>query len=271
MYNETDYKPFIELKNVSFSYGTKPILQDISLSIPQGKLVAIMGGSGCGKTTLLRLLSGQVKPQSGSVWVDGCEVNRLSDRDLLVLRRRLGMLFQFGALFTDLNVFENVAFPLREHTQLPEAMIRDLVLMKLQAVGLRGTANLMPSQLSGGMSRRVALARAIALDPALMLYDEPFTGLDPIALGTIAVLIRRLNDALKTTAVMVTHDVHVSLNILDYVYFIAEGKIVAQGTPHEVRVSTDPFVKQFVQGEADGPVRLHYAAADYATELGLTS
>ena len=271
MCSETDYKPFIELKNVSFSYGTKPILQDISLSIPQGKLVAIMGGSGCRKTTLLRLLSGQVKPQSGSVWVDGCEVNRLSDRDLLVLRRRLGMLFQFGALFTDLNVFENVAFPLREHTQLPEAMIRDLVLMKLQAVGLRGTANLMPSQLSGGMSRRVALARAIALDPALMLYDEPFTGLDPIALGTIAVLIRRLNDALKTTAVMVTHDVHVSLNILDYVYFIAEGKIVAQGTPHEVRVSTDPFVKQFVQGEADGPVRLHYAAADYATELGLTS
>lgn len=271
MCSKTDYKPFIELKNVSFSYGTKPILQDISLSIPQGKLVAIMGGSGCGKTTLLRLLSGQVKPQSGSVWVDGCEVNRLSDRDLLVLRRRLGMLFQFGALFTDLNVFENVAFPLREHTQLPEAMIRDLVLMKLQAVGLRGTANLMPSQLSGGMSRRVALARAIALDPALMLYDEPFTGLDPIALGTIAVLIRRLNDALKTTAVMVTHDVHVSLNILDYVYFIAEGKIVAQGTPHEVRVSTDPFVKQFVQGEADGPVRLHYAAADYATELGLTS
>ena len=260
---------FIELDKVSFAYGSRRILDGVSLRIARGKLAAIIGGSGSGKTTLLRLISGQVKPDSGRVWVDGQDVAKLNTAGLYAMRRRMGMLFQFGALFTDLSVQDNVAFPLREHTGLPDTMIRDLVLMKLQAVGLRGAAGLMPAELSGGMARRVALARAIALDPDLMLYDEPFTGLDPIALGTIAALIKRLNDALGATAVMVTHDVHVSLNVVDEVYFVADGKIVASGTPDQVRHSTDPFVRQFVDGQPDGPVRLHYPAEDYASQLGL--
>ena len=264
-----DSDAFIELENVSFAYGSRRILDGISLRIPRGQLVAIMGGSGSGKTTLLRLISGQVKPDSGRVWVDGQDVSQLDTAGLYALRRKLGMLFQFGALFTDLSVLDNVAFPIREHTRLPDSMVRDLVLMKLQAVGLRGAAQLMPAELSGGMARRVSLARAIALDPALMLYDEPFTGLDPIALGTIAALIKQLNDALGTTAVMVTHDVHVSLSVVDHVYFVAGGRIVAGGTPDEVRRSDDPFVRQFVDGQPDGPVQLHYPADDYASQLGV--
>jgi phospholipid/cholesterol/gamma-HCH transport system ATP-binding protein len=251
---------FIELRNVSFAYGERPVLKNINLRIARGQLVAIMGGSGSGKTTLLRLISGQFRPQSGEVIVDGRDVARMSQSELFAHRRRMGMLFQFGALFTDLSVFDNVAFPIREHTRLPESMVRDLVIMKLNAVGLRGTQDLMPGELSGGMARRVALARAIALDPALMLYDEPFTGLDPISLGVIALLIKKLNDALGTSAIMVTHDVHKSLDIVDHVYFVANGEIIAEGTPQQVREAPSPWVHQFIYGEADGPVRFAYPA-----------
>ena len=261
---------FIEFRHVSFAYGDRLILQDISLQIGRGQLVAIMGGSGSGKTTLLRLISGQVRAQSGQVLVDGQDVGRMNERELYQHRRRMGMLFQFGALFTDLSVFDNVAFPIREHTRLNGDMLRDLVLMKLHAVGLRGTESLMPAELSGGMARRIALARAIALDPQLMLYDEPFTGLDPISLATIALLIKKLNNALGTSAVMVTHDVHKSLEIVDYVYFIAGGKIAAAGTPDEVRTSDSPWVHQFIHGEADGPVHFAYPAKDsLAASFGL--
>ncbi|GGY29156.1 ABC transporter ATP-binding protein [Paludibacterium paludis] len=262
--------PYIELRNVSFAYGERPILKNVNLSIPRGKLVAIMGGSGSGKTTLLRLISGQYRARKGEVIVDGRNVGDMSAKELFEHRRRMGLLFQFGALFTDLTVFENVAFPIREHTRLPDAMIRDLVTLKLNAVGLRGTQSLMPAELSGGMSRRVALARAIALDPALMLYDEPFTGLDPISLGVIAHLIKKLNDALGTTAIMVTHDVHTSLDIVDHVYFVSNGEIVAEGTPDEVRASPSPWVHQFVYGEADGPVHFAYPAKSrLEDDLGL--
>ena len=226
-----------------------------------------MGGSGCGKTTILRLIGGQLRPLSGQVRVGGLSVPDLSADALYELRRRFGMLFQFGALFTDMSVYENIAFPMREHTDLPEELIRDLVLMKLQAVGLRGAAQLMPAELSGGMARRVALARAIALDPLLVLYDEPFAGLDPISLGVIGQLIRRLNDALAITSVLVTHDVYESLKIVDYLYFVSEGRIVASGTPQEVRASSDPFVRQFVDGAADGPVPFHYPARAFREEL----
>ncbi|TIC79043.1 ABC transporter ATP-binding protein [Crenobacter intestini] len=265
-----DTAPFIELKDVSFAYGERTILERINLKIPRGRLVAIMGGSGSGKTTLLRLISGQVAPQQGEIIVDGRHVEHMSERELFEHRRRMGMLFQFGALFTDLSVFDNVAFPIREHARLPDAMVRDLVLMKLAAVGLRGTQDMMPSELSGGMARRIALARAIALDPQLMLYDEPFTGLDPISLGAIAHLIKKLNDALGTTSVMVTHDVERSLNIVDYVYFVAGGTLIAEGTPDEVRASASPWVRQFVRGEADGPVHLAYpATTTLSADLGL--
>jgi phospholipid/cholesterol/gamma-HCH transport system ATP-binding protein len=262
--------PFIELKEVSFAYNARSILQNISLTVPRGQFVAIMGGSGSGKTTLLRLISGQIRADSGQVLVDGQDVAKMSSSQLHEHRRRMGVLFQFGALFTDLTVGDNVAFPLREHTQLPEALIQDLVTLKLNAVGLRGTANLLPSELSGGMARRVALARAIALDPALMLYDEPFTGLDPISLGVIAHLIKKLNDALGTTALMVTHDVQKSLEIVDYVFFMSQGRITAQGTPDEVRHSTKPEIRQFVDGAADGPVHFAYPTeTDLAADLGL--
>jgi phospholipid/cholesterol/gamma-HCH transport system ATP-binding protein len=259
----------VELSDVQFGYDERPVLTGVNMAIPRGKVVAVMGGSGCGKTTILRLIGGQLKPSRGSVSVDGQRLQDVSHGQLYQLRRRMGMLFQFGALFTDLSVFENVAFPLREHTTLSEAMIRDLVLMKLNAVGLRGAAQLKPAELSGGMARRVALARAIALDPMLIMYDEPFTGLDPISLGVIANLIRRLNDALGATSILVTHDVQDSLKIVDYVYFVSAGVIVAQGTPEEIRASREPFVHQFVYGEADGPVPFHYPGRRYAEDLGL--
>ena len=257
----------IELDNVSFGYDSRPVLRGITMRVPRGKIVAIMGGSGCGKTTILRLIGGQLKPQSGKVLVAGQSVPDLDAEALYAMRRRCGMLFQFGALFTDMSVFENIAFPMREHTRLDEELIRDLVLMKLHAVGLRGTAKLMPAELSGGMARRVALARAIALDPMLVMYDEPFAGLDPISLGVVGQLIRTLNDALDTTSVVVTHDVYESLKIVDYLYFVSEGRIIAQGTPDEVRESTDPFVRQFVDGETDGPVPFHYPAPAYREEI----
>ena len=260
-------EPLVRLENVRFAYGERAILRDISMSIPRGKVVAIMGGSGSGKTTLLRLIGGQEKACGGRVTVDGQDVAGLGRDALYAMRRRMGMLFQFGALFTDMTVFDNVAFPLREHTDLSPELINDLVLMKLHAVGLRGAARLMPGELSGGMARRVALARAIALDPLLMMYDEPFTGLDPISLGVIGQLIRRLNDALGASSVIVTHDIHESLQIVDYIYFISEGRVVAEGTPDEIRNSSDPFVHQFVNAEVDGPVPFHYPAGDYATAL----
>ena len=237
--------------------------------IPRGKVVAIMGVSGSGKTTLLRLISGVVKPASGRVGVAGKAIHELDRTSVYALRRRMGMLFQFGALFTDLSVFDNVAFQMREHTDLPERMIRDLVMMKLHAVGLRGAHRLMPSELSGGMARRVALARAIALDPMLMLYDEPFTGLDPISLGVISNLIRRLNDALGATSIVVTHDVQEALELVDYVYYLSDGRIVAQGNPEEMRASRDPLVRQFVYGEPDGPVPFQLAARPFAQDLKL--
>jgi len=257
----------IEIRDVNFAYGKRPILTGINMSIPRGKVVALMGISGSGKTTLLRLIGGVMKPTSGEVWVDGRCTSQLDQDGIYDLRRRMGMLFQFGALFTDLSVFDNVAFQMREHTKLPESMIRDLVMMKLHAVGLRGAAKLMPAELSGGMARRVALARAIALDPMIMMYDEPFTGLDPISLGVIANLIRQLNDVLGTTSLVVTHDVHEALNVVDYVYYLSDGKMMAHGTPEAMRANADPLVKQFVFGEAEGPVAYQYPAGDYAAAL----
>lgn len=238
------------------------------MSIPRGKVVAIMGSSGCGKTTTLRLIGGQLRPTSGEVRVDGQLVHDLDGEGLYAMRRRMGMLFQFGALFTDMSVYDNVAFQMREHTDLPAELIHDLVLMKLHAVGLRGAHRLMPSELSGGMARRVALARAIALDPMLIMYDEPFAGLDPISLSIVGELIRKLNDALGASSIVVTHDVQESLKIVDYVYFVSEGKIVAEGTAEEIRHSAAPYVHQFVWGEADGPVPFHYPArVAYGAEL----
>jgi phospholipid/cholesterol/gamma-HCH transport system ATP-binding protein len=257
----------VDIEDLHFTYDGRPVLQGINMKIPRGKVVAIMGGSGCGKTTLLRCIGGQLRPSRGRVRLAGEQVCTMSERELYRLRRRMGMLFQFGALFTDISVFDNVAFPLREHTDLDETMIRDLVLMKLEAVGLRGAHRLMPGELSGGMARRVALARAIALDPALIMYDEPFTGLDPISLGVIGQLIRKLNDALGATSLMVTHDIHESLQIVDYIYFISEGRVVAEGTPDDIRNTSDPFVHQFVHAEADGPVPFQYPAGDYGQEF----
>jgi phospholipid/cholesterol/gamma-HCH transport system ATP-binding protein len=259
----------VEFSRVEFSYERRPILQGVDMTFPRGKVIAIMGGSGTGKTTLLRLIGGQLKANAGEVRVDSESISTMSHARLYAIRRKMGMLFQFGALFTDLSVFDNVAFPLREHTNLPASMIRDLVLLKLNAVGLRGAHALKPSELSGGMARRVALARAIALDPALIMYDEPFTGLDPISVGIIGNLIRRLNDALGATSIIVTHDVQESLKIVDYVYFLSGGRVVAQGTPGELAGSDEPFVHQFVHGEADGPVPFHYGAPAYGEDLGL--
>ena len=262
----------IEIKDLVFGYNKKrPILEGINMDVPKGKVVALMGGSGCGKTTLLRLIGGQVKPSSGYVQVAGHVIHQLEQEALYNMRRRMGMLFQFGALFTDLSVYDNVAFQMREHTELPEDAIRDLVMMKLQAVGLRGAARLMPSELSGGMARRVALARAVALDPMLIMYDEPFAGLDPISLGVVGNLIRRLNDALGATSLVVTHDIQESLKIVDYVYFMSEGGIIAHGTPEEMRNSDIPFVHQFIHAEMDGPVRFHYPAKDFSEVLELNS
>ncbi|MFA5172222.1 MAG: ABC transporter ATP-binding protein [Sulfuriferula sp.] len=259
----------IEIRDVSFAYGSRAILKGINLNAPRGKVIAIMGGSGSGKTTLLRLIGGQLRPTHGEVSMDGQIIHQLGNDELYKIRRKMGMLFQFGALFTDMSVFDNVAFQMREHTDLSEEMIRDLVLMKLHAVGLRGAHDLMPHELSGGMARRVALARAVALDPQLIMYDEPFTGLDPISLGVIGNLIRRMTDALGLTSIVVTHDVHESLKIVDYVYFISNGVVEAEGTPDEIRASTLPFVHQFIHAEEDGPVPFHYPAPDYASDLGL--
>jgi phospholipid/cholesterol/gamma-HCH transport system ATP-binding protein len=258
----------VRLESVTFGYdAAHKVLDGISMSIPRGKVVAIMGGSGCGKTTIFRLIGGQLKPRSGRVLVGGQAVADLDREALFALRRRFGVLFQFGALFTDMTVFENVAFALREHADLPEELVRDLVLMKLHSVGLRGAAQLMPAELSGGMARRVALARAIALDPMLVLYDEPFAGLDPISLGVVGQLIRRLNDALGITSVVVTHDVYESMKIVDYMYFVSAGRIVAQGTPAEMQGTADAFVRQFLDGAADGPVPFHYPAPAYRDEV----
>ncbi len=257
----------VEIESLTFAYDARLILKGIDLKIRRGQVVAVMGGSGCGKTTLLRIIGGVLQSTTGAVRVMGQDMNSLEQGQLYLQRRKMGMLFQFGALFTDMSVFDNVAFQMREHTDLPEDLIRDLVLMKLDAVGLRGAADLRPSELSGGMARRVALARAVALDPALIMYDEPFAGLDPISLGVIARLIRRLNDSLGATSIIVTHDVQESLQIVDYVYFVSDGRVIAQGTADEVRRSEEPFVRQFVKGEPDGPVAFHYQAGDYASDL----
>jgi phospholipid/cholesterol/gamma-HCH transport system ATP-binding protein len=263
--------PIVEIRNVAFGYDrARPVLKDVTLDIPRGSVIGIMGQSGCGKTTLLRIIAAQFLPTAGSARVLGEDTTRLGRDGLYAMRRRMGMLFQFGALFTDMSVFDNVAFPLHEHTSLPEPVIHDLVMLKLQAVGLRGAAHLMPAELSGGMARRVALARSIALDPQLILYDEPFTGLDPISFGVIVRLIRELNDSLGATSIIVTHDVQEALGVVDYVYFMAAGRVIAQGTPDDIRASSEPFVRQFVNGAPDGPVPFHYPAPGYAAELELT-
>jgi phospholipid/cholesterol/gamma-HCH transport system ATP-binding protein len=263
-------RPLIEISGLTFSYAQRPVLSGIDLQFGHGKVVAVMGASGSGKTTILRLIGGMLKPSAGSVVIDGQALGPLDQEQLYAVRRKMGMLFQFGALFTDLSVFDNVAFPLREHTDLPDAIIHDLVLMKLHAVGLRGAHALRPSQISGGMARRVALARAIALDPEIILYDEPFAGLDPISLSLTANLIRRLNIALGATSVLVTHEVQESFAIADYVYFVSNGRVAAQGTPSELMVTTDPFVRQFVDAAPDGPVPFHYPAPPYSQDLGIS-
>lgn len=257
----------VEIRDLNFTYDNRPILTGINMTIPRGKVVAVMGSSGCGKTTTLRLIGGQLRPTSGEVRINGQVVHQLDADGLYGLRRRMGMLFQFGALFTDMSVFDNIAFQMREHTDLPETVIRDLVLMKLNAVGLRGAHDLMPAELSGGMARRVALARAVALDPMLIMYDEPFAGLDPISLAIIGDLIRKLNDALGASSIVVTHDVQESLKIVDYVYFVSAGKIVAEGSAEDIKHSKVPYVHQFVWGEADGPVPFHYPSRPYGEQL----
>ena len=271
MTNSTEpTESIVSLKGVDFSYapGERNILSSLNMKFPRGKVIAVMGGSGCGKTTVLRLIGGQVTAQQGEVMFEGQNVGLMNTEQLMAARRRMGMLFQFGALFTDMSVFENVAFPLREHTKVSESTLRDLVLMKLNAVGLRGARDLMPSQISGGMARRVALARAIALDPPLIMYDEPFAGLDPISLGITARLIKNMNQALGATSILVTHDIPETFEIADYVYFIANGTIAAQGTPHDLKLSTDPFVKQFVSADPDGPVPFHYPGKTLAEDFG---
>lgn len=258
----------IELRNLTFGYGERVILEDISVTIPRGKVTALMGASGGGKTTVLRLIGGQYRAQQGELLLNGEDVGKMDQAALYAARRRMGMLFQFGALFTDSNVFDNVAFPLREHTDLPEALIRDIVLMKLNAVGLRGARDLMPSEVSGGMARRVALARAIALDPELVMYDEPFSGLDPISLGTAARLIRQLNDTMGLTSIVVSHDLDDTFRIADQVIILANGKVAAQGTPDEVLHSQDPLVHQFVNALPDGPVHFHYPGPSIDQDFG---
>lgn len=260
-------EPLVEIRDLHFSRGSNYIFKGISLDIRRGQITSFMGPSGTGKTTLLKLIGGQLKPIQGKVFVEGHDVNQISRSSLYHLRKRMGMLFQSGALLTDINVFENVAFPLREHTKLPEQIIRDLVLIKLEAVGLRGARNLMPSQLSGGMARRVALARAIVLDPMMIMYDEPFTGLDPITKGTIVTLIKQLNDALGLTSIMVSHDVEETMSISDYVYMISEGEIVEAGTPDALRNSNSEWVQQFLNGYPDGPAPFHYPAPEYIQDL----
>jgi phospholipid/cholesterol/gamma-HCH transport system ATP-binding protein len=264
--------PLVELRNLSFGYGERLILDGASLTVPRGKVTALMGASGGGKTTVLRLIGGQNRAQKGELRLYGSggyvDVGLLDQEQLYAARRRMGMLFQFGALFADLSVFENVAFPLREHTTLPEGMVRDIVLMKLNAVGLRGARHLMPSEISGGMARRVALARAIALDPELVMYDEPFSGLDPISVGTAARLIRQLNDSMGLTSVFVSHELEETFSIADHVIILANGKVAAQGRPQDVRESTDPLVSQYVHARPDGPVQFHYPGPSVEQDFG---
>ena len=257
----------VELKGVSFKRGTRSIFNNVDIRIPRGKVTGIMGPSGCGKTTLLRLMGMQLRPSSGEVWVNDQNLPTLSRSDLFDARKDMGVLFQSGALFTDLDVFENVAFPLRVHTELPEEMIRDIVLLKLQAVGLRGAIDLMPDELSGGMKRRVALARAIALDPQILMYDEPFVGQDPIAMGVLVRLIRLLNDALGITSIVVSHDLAETASISDYLYVVGDGQVLGQGTPEELMNADNPRIRQFMTGDPDGPVPFHFPASDYRTDL----
>lgn len=266
----TTPSPLVVLRKVGFAYapGARLILADLNMSFARGKVTAVMGGSGCGKTTVLRLIGGQARAQSGVVEFAGNDIAKLDTKSLYAARQRMGMLFQFGALFTDMSVYDNVAFPLREHSGLSENMIRDLVLLKLNAVGLRAARDLMPAQISGGMARRVALARAVALDPELMMYDEPFAGLDPISLGITARLIRRMNDAFGAATILVSHDIDESFAIADYVYFLAQGRVVAEGTPAEIRRSEDPMVRQFFDAQPDGPAPFHYPGVPLEEDFG---
>ncbi len=259
--------PIVEIRNLGYAVSGRPIFEGLDISIPRGRVTAVMGPSGTGKTTLLRLITGQARPENGSIHVLGRDMRTVTRDELYILRRRMGMLFQNGALLTDLDVFENVAFPLREHTDLPERLVRQLVLTKLQAVGLRGAASLMPSELSGGMSRRVALARAIVMDPELLIYDEPFVGLDPISMGVILRLVKRLNDTLGLTSIVVSHDVQEISTVADNIFLLSGGKVVARGTPKELQANQSEVVRQFMGGLADGPVPFHYPAPDYFGEL----
>ena len=265
----TDASPdnLVEIRNLVFSRGDRLIFDGVDVDIARGKVTAIMGPSGCGKTTLLRFIGGQLRPDSGQVRVNGSNVPDMSRDELFRARASMGMLFQSGALFTDLSVYENVAFPLRAHTRLSEPLVREIVLMKLESVGLRGAEDLMPAELSGGMNRRAALARAIALDPELIMYDEPFAGQDPIVMGVLVTLIRTLREALGLTTVIVSHDIHETLSIADYIYVLAGGKVIGQGTPAELQASNSDFVRQFLQGQPDGPVRFRYPAPGFAEEL----
>lgn len=258
---------FVTIRDLHFQFNDHPIFEGVNIDIPRGKIVAIMGPSGTGKTTILRLIGGQLTPRSGTVEVDGQNIHQLSRPDLYHLRRKMGMLFQSGALFTNLSVFDNVAFPIREHTNLSESMIRDLVLLKLEAVGLRGAHRLMPSELSGGMSRRVALARALALDPEMIMYDEPFTGQDPITMGVLVKLIKRINEVLGTTSVIVSHDVPETASIADYIYILADGKVIGSGTPEALNKTPAENVRQFLQGLPDGPVPFNYPCRDLKSDL----
>lgn len=261
------HNSLVAVRGLSFSRGGNKIFQDVTMDFERGKVTAIMGPSGTGKTTLLKLIGGQLQPAKGTVLVDGKNVHRLRRTELFDLRKRMGMLFQSGALLTDMSVYDNVAFPLREHTHLPESMIRSLVLIKLQAVGLRGARHLMPNELSGGMARRVALARAIALDPMMIMYDEPFTGQDPISKGVLVHLIKSLNETLGLTSIIVSHDVHETAMIADYIYVISQGKVIGEGTPEEIQNSPSEWVQQFMVGSADGPVHFHYPAKDFPDDL----
>ena len=265
--NDTS-ETIVETENLAYAFGEHSVLKGLSLKIPRGKVVAILGPSGCGKTTLLQLIGGQIAPAAGSVRVNGRVVHEIENDELYEMRRKMGMMFQVSGLFTDMTVYDNIAFAVREHTQLPERVIRDLVLMKLQVVGLRNARHLFPAELSGGMQRRVALARAIVMDPMLAMYDEPFAGLDPISLNQVAVLIRELNDALGTTSIVVSYDLSASLKLADYVYAIANGTVAGQGTPEEMLASEDPFLKQFFHALADGPIQFHFPAKPFKQDLG---
>jgi phospholipid/cholesterol/gamma-HCH transport system ATP-binding protein len=258
---------FVRVRGLTFARGSRVVFDRVNMDIPRGGVTAIMGPSGSGKTTLLKLIGAQLVPEAGRIDVDEQDVHALTRGELFALRRRIGMLFQSGALLTDLDVFENVAFPLREHTALPEALIRQLVLMRLESVGLRAARRLMPAELSGGMARRVALARALVLDPDMILYDEPFTGQDPISMGVLMQLIREVNDALGLTSIVVSHDVAETLAIADYGYLIADGEVVGRGTPEELRASRSPWIRQFVHALPDGPVPFHYPGPEYGEEL----